>query len=722
MEVYCTNSLTQGEPHLAQWPNPPQDSAAREQWQKQMQSCHCSECGMPLLLGNGRYLPFKDLGRGGFGCVFLAYDLKFPDRSSYERRAIKQFRYDQSALPGRTHDALKAFEAEVSILDKLKHPQIPRVYEPFNVKFEGHSYAYFVQEYVVGKSLQQMLDANNNELWSETTVQDMLRQLLEILKYLHSRPSAVIHSDIKPSNIIKAADGKYHLIDFGAFQQAIAKTTLSGRISPVPIALGYSPPEQQFHGQVWPVSDLYALAKTCICLLTGSPGGSLQDSLSGFRRRTVSPQFKQLLLRMSHSERAMRPNSASEVLQELDNFYAEPVVEPVVGPTQSPGRRYRSLRYALIAVCVVAILLIAHFISAWLNHPQIPVRDWQVQEEYISSVTSAPPLNTYFYGGSRTAEPLATEIDGRIAQVVPELIVERKPPTQIYEHSEEGIDRLREGKLDFALSSKVIPTQAENADRRRVKLEKISVARTTVTAVVHPQLPIEGITREQLKKIYVNEFKNWRDLGGPDLPITIYATDAKYVKFSDSFEPKDGIHFTPKDGIHFTQVNVHEEAFQKIQENPGGLMLAPTPVALNSPTGCTLKALKFGMSVDTLVHPYQEAKVYSSEDCQNGKRNKANLEAIQPTSTQFNKNDISVIVVRDGGIKQWVGEYYAYVLTTEEARNIMQELGYVPILEVEPQMEYDSRLCSILRPVCSYFRGGATSRIACSSNSKFCPA
>jgi serine/threonine protein kinase len=658
MQVYCTRPLTQGEvPHLTTLPELPQDARSLGQWQQQILSQRCATCGMPLLLCDGRYLPLKILGSGGFGCVFLAYDLKFSqgDRT-YALRAIKQFRNHPGMLPGQMRQALEAFKKEVTVLDQLRHAQIPRVYEPFYVESGGHSYAYFVQDYVPGHTLQDLLQRSANTPWAEANVRQMLHQILGILDYLQTRSHPVIHRDIKPSNIIQATDGTYHLIDFGSVRQGIAQTvsTLAGQETQIVYTPGYAPPEQ-LQGQVGLTSDLYALAKTCICLLTGKPDGHLSQ-------RHVTAPLQRLLQQMIDPDPAKRPASARVALTQLDR--------------QSTPRRW--LGYGLLAGGVIGPLIAYGIFYGihQLHRSPIPQRDWNTSPSTISAVSLPPPLKTYFYGGSTTAEPLAAAINRIIPRSNPALIFKRKPPSQGFEHSEEGIDRLIQGELDLALSSKNIQNQqAQNARDRQVKLIKIAVARTTAAAIVHPELPIDGITSEQLELIQARKILNWQEVGGPNQSIQIYATDGKYLQ-----NPQGG---KPRAGFDFIQVKNANEAFQRIQRDRGGLIVAPSPLAVRLLASCPLKALKLGFLSNSLIHPYQNPTLLSLKQCQQGMRNQVNLDAIE-SSYPF-KSDISVIVLQDESLKQWVGEYYAYVLTTAEARTVMQQFGYVPITTVVPE-------------------------------------
>jgi serine/threonine-protein kinase len=85
--------------------------------------------------------------------------------------------------------------------------------------------------------------------------------------------------------------------------------------------MGYAPPEQMSGGQVYPSTDLYALAVTCLTLLTGKQPNELFDTYSNqWNWRTyaqVSPQLARILDRMLLSSPNQRFDSAQEVLAAL---------------------------------------------------------------------------------------------------------------------------------------------------------------------------------------------------------------------------------------------------------------------------------------------------------------------------------------------------------------------------------------------------------------------
>jgi serine/threonine protein kinase len=141
------------------------------------------------------------------------------------------------------------------------------------------------------------------------------------LKFVHD--ARIIHRDIKPSNIMRHRNGKLYLLDFGAVKQ-IANSPIGTNTPSTGIySMGFAPPEQMSGAQIFPSTDLYALAVTAVILLTGEQDVTqLFDAYSNqwkWRSRvTVSPHLANILDKMLQAAASQRYQSAREVLQALD--------------------------------------------------------------------------------------------------------------------------------------------------------------------------------------------------------------------------------------------------------------------------------------------------------------------------------------------------------------------------------------------------------------------
>ena len=262
----------------------------------------------PLAAGsvlNDRYEVEALLGKGGFGATYLARDRG----RSGAPCALKELLPAKATNP----KVLELFEREARILYALRHPGIPSLHAYFA---EAGRY-YLVQDFVRGRTLAQLVEERGT--LSEADVAAFLREALGILQYLHGRSPAVIHRDIKPTNMIRAETGRLNLIDFGAVKEALGQPTTDPESTVIKSA-GYTPPEQT-RGVVVPASDLYALAATALHLLSGRHPFDWYDAMTGQwkfgGRLGVSAGMDALLARLLEEQLPRRIQTAAEALSSL---------------------------------------------------------------------------------------------------------------------------------------------------------------------------------------------------------------------------------------------------------------------------------------------------------------------------------------------------------------------------------------------------------------------
>ncbi len=334
MEVYCTRPRC---------PRPQNYFADLDDITtlKTTQQKYCTTCGMPLML-DGRYVTTKLLGRGGFGAAFLARDRRIP---GMRQCVVKQFQPAGNLTSNQLQQAQLMFEREAEVLSQLgnDHEQIPDLFAFFPVIVNSlqpgqqDQFFYLVQEYIDGQNLEEELVQQGK--FSEQQVLEVLQEILKVLKFVHER--SIIHRDIKPSNIMRRRDGKLFLLDFGAVKQVTKAVPGSATSSTGIYSMGFAPPEQMTGGQVFPSTDLYALAVTLITLLTDQEAVKLFDAYSNqwkWRSQvSITPILADILEKMLLPAANQRFQSAQEVLDAL-NPQPLPQVNspPVTSPPQPP--------------------------------------------------------------------------------------------------------------------------------------------------------------------------------------------------------------------------------------------------------------------------------------------------------------------------------------------------------------------------------------------------
>ncbi|VEP18795.1 Serine/threonine-protein kinase F [Hyella patelloides LEGE 07179] len=312
---------------------------------------YCATCGMPLILAD-RYIPEKLLGQGGFGAAFLARDRYSP---KFRYCVVKQFKPSGNLSPQDLDLAQELFAREGVVLEELgnQHPQIPDLYAFFTPIVscrngqDNEQYFYLVQEYIDGQDLESELEQKGQ--FSETEVLQILQEVLKILDFIHQRN--VIHRDIKPSNIMRDRNGKIYLLDFGAVKQ-IASGANSGKSTGI-YSMGFAPPEQMAGKQVYPATDLYALAVTCISLLTGKPAEQLYDSYHNCwvwrNYAPVNEPLDEMLDKMLMSIPAQRYQSATEVLSLLNSTSSTSSTSPAPSTSVSQNPPTSSASSTIVA-------------------------------------------------------------------------------------------------------------------------------------------------------------------------------------------------------------------------------------------------------------------------------------------------------------------------------------------------------------------------------------
>ncbi|MEG4033572.1 serine/threonine-protein kinase [Microcoleus sp. S36b_A4] len=334
MEVYCTRP---GCPRPQNYFPDLDDSSLL----KTVQQKFCTTCGMPLILG-GRYLPVRLLGQGGFGAAFLARDRYTP---AMRQCVAKLLQPSVSLTPPQLKIAQTLFEREAAVLEELgnEHSQIPSLLAFFELTVmslqpgKNDQFFYLVQEFIDGQNLEDELAVKGK--FSEAKTVEVLREILKVLDFVHYRGS--IHRDIKPANIMRGKNGRLYLLDFGAVKQ-VTQSVGSVKASTGIYSLGYAPPEQMSGQEVYPATDLYALAVTCITLLSGLQPTELFDSYRNEwnwqSRVQVSSRLAHVLDRMLLSAPSQRFQSAREVEAALMSGPQQPSQPPtvVVAPPPIP--------------------------------------------------------------------------------------------------------------------------------------------------------------------------------------------------------------------------------------------------------------------------------------------------------------------------------------------------------------------------------------------------
>ena len=532
---------------------------------------------------------------------------------------------------------------------------------------------------------------------------------MNILKYLHQQ--SIIHRDIKPANIMLRGTGSLVLIDLGAVRpmtNTYIQRQREGELTVVS-SVGYTAPEQEI-GRTSIQSDFFSLGRTFVHLLTNiSPGDLPEDPTTGQitwkdKVKNLSPRLINLIERMMMSTPMNRPQTAQEILDELNRL--EKLNEPDP-PNKIPNRISKKIILILsILSTVLALGSIAQIITTLvkdervkfpqLNPTQSPVTFSPDILEYdpiaicrkrrqnpndkndktkassnqcfhdVTSLATDPKIS---YGGSTSWATLRKNLESAIRAAGIAIDLRYTPPKSQNPGSSEGIKRLLAEQLDIALSSRPLSkTEKEQG------LREETVAYDATIIAVNKNLDVK-LTLEQLEKIYTGKVTNWKDINQeyPDLPIEVFARDPNIggtVKvFIDEVLKGQSL------GSKVEIVSDISTGLQTIQKTPGGIFFGSAAEIVDQ---CSIRSIPIAKkSGEEFVPPYDPEQYV--DGCQGGKRNQVNMKDFKEKKYPL-VHPMAVIINTKNSEKEKKGELLVQILRTDEGQQLIEQARYIPIV------------------------------------------
>ena len=215
----------------------------------------------------GRYRVDARLGGGGMADVFDAYDEQL-----HRPVAVKLLRGIDEA------GAARRFAEEIRLTARVNHPNIVALYDAG----EHDGSPFLVLERVNGGTLAGEMAAGPMDPRRVAAIGEQLASALS-----HSHAAGIVHRDVKPTNVLIAADGSVRLADFGIAVTATAtRLTVTGTVAG---SAGYVSPEQVLGSGAGAPSDIYALGLVLLECLTGAPPWSGTTVEVALARITTDP-------------------------------------------------------------------------------------------------------------------------------------------------------------------------------------------------------------------------------------------------------------------------------------------------------------------------------------------------------------------------------------------------------------------------------------------------
>jgi serine/threonine protein kinase len=352
---------------------------------------------MPGLEGKtlGRYELDQLVGKGGMADVYKGYDRHF-DRTV----AVKVFKREDE-------DMLRRFIREARLMASFHNEHLVPIYDAGQYQADYETRYYIVMPFMEGGTLRTRIRQSPLSLDEACRA---LKDIADALDYIHQQ--GIVHRDIKASNVLLDAQGKYYLSDFGIARISTDATqlTITGNVLGT---VDYIAPELFVDNHKADArSDLYSLGVLLFEMVTGQLPFSAENQLAvvsmhmnkqppspGSISEAISPQVERVIFKALEKRPEQRYSSATEL---ADAFCRAAAI-----PSNRAGRKEWGAPAFAIPVADSKQVVLPPVLAPDSRNSSAPRSSPLVSgTEAFSSVpprfATQPPLETPYSGGRTT--------------------------------------------------------------------------------------------------------------------------------------------------------------------------------------------------------------------------------------------------------------------------------------------------------------------------------
>ncbi|MDO9464291.1 MAG: protein kinase [bacterium] len=448
----------------------------------------------------GKYKIVEKIGEGGMGIVYKGIQISL-------NRPVAMKMLPQNLASDK--DFVTRFKQEALSVAKLNHRNIIQVYD--TEQLEGNYF--IIMEYIEGETLDELLK-RKKALPLDFTL-EILQQVGMALSYAHKH--GVVHRDVKPGNIMIAADGSIKVMDFG-----IAKVQDSSVKTKTGMSIGtpeYMSPEQVKGTGVDSKSDMYAFGVLSYRMLAGElpfkgkdPFATaykhLHEDIPSPRAKNpkISLETEEMVLKCMKKDKNQRYQDMNDVIQLLKRLLRQPatadgktvaipgdagvtvMAKDIVKKTKIPIK-------AIVPAVLLVVIIIGIYIAISTGKKDIP-SPHVVEKSTIDKVKTAE---------KKVEETIAKDIESQKPVVTKEEEPEKKKVleaedsrlVEMRKKNEEKIkSSLTRGKIHFNLG-------AQNSGEYKLAIENfeavLELSPDNIEAREYKRLAMEGIIRAEMQ-------------------------------------------------------------------------------------------------------------------------------------------------------------------------------------------------------------------------------
>jgi predicted Ser/Thr protein kinase len=317
---------------------------------------------LPAGTAVGSYTIVRELGRGGMGRVYLASDQKLG-----RLVALKALAPHLTRNPSHVERLRREARAAAS----LTHPGICTVYSLEEIGED----LFIATEYVDGHTLRE--EIAQGRLPSTAVIVESARELAAALASAHAK--GIVHRDLKPENVMRTADGRLKILDFGLARLDQPGAPASARVTAPGMLIGtpaYMAPEQISGEAADARADVFAFGVLMYEYITGVHPFDASTPL-GLLARVLESEARPIEERCPHAPSAIA-RAIGRCLQKrpADRFASGTEILDAIRPVSAGGVFRGAMRWWRTHQLTVMLLYIVAGTIAWA-----------IKESYIGALS-----------------------------------------------------------------------------------------------------------------------------------------------------------------------------------------------------------------------------------------------------------------------------------------------------------------------------------------------
>jgi phosphate transport system substrate-binding protein len=283
---------------------------------------------------------------------------------------------------------------------------------------------------------------------------------------------------------------------------------------------------------------------------------------------------------------------------------------------------------------------------------------------FYDSMKEVPnvPDGIFNYGGAAFLAPLTTSgTNEAMTQAHPNFRMRYTEPRDAKPGTSKGISMLLDGELSVALIGMPLKgTDYSNAQQRGFTLEQVPIAIDGVVFYTHLNVKIPGLSIDQLQDIYKGKLTNWKQVGGPDVPIVPFVIDPKASNLLNLLLDSEVKQASPK--VQFIRDSA--EGIRKVSSTPGGISFGGASPIVGQKT------------IRPLAVAAVNSKNYVLPLTDDGQQ--INPTVFRNGTYPFTRR-LFIAIRRDGTPEETAGVAYVNMLLSKEGQQFVKKAGYTPL-------------------------------------------